>query len=304
MKKELPTSRVLEVIQEAADLGVRHINYTGGEPLLHKDIFKILEHTIDNDIYATLFTNLTLLNENITDRLSKLDVGVYTSIDAPLEDIVNEIRGLDVWERTIKGLKMLLSAEIYPHVNITVSELNWRIVGDTIRFILDMGIRSISIIPAMPIGNALKNKVFISSEHFREAVKQASQVADEEKVTVSIWCTPFAAALTESTHVRYGNCRNWNVLDITPGGGIVLCDVLNIEVSNIREKSLREAYEDMLAHPLYSKIVNPNLKNPCNVCFLKNFCQGGCYARAYILTGEIDNPDPLCPYVANRNVQQ
>ena len=55
---EIPQNRKLELIKEAADIGVEYIQYTGGEPLLVKDIFEILQYTKDCGIESSIFTCL------------------------------------------------------------------------------------------------------------------------------------------------------------------------------------------------------------------------------------------------------
>lgn len=46
-----------------------HINITGGEPLLHKDVFKIIKYASDKGIIVSMVTNGSLLNEQ---KISKL----------------------------------------------------------------------------------------------------------------------------------------------------------------------------------------------------------------------------------------
>ena len=46
-ERDLDTNIVKKIIEEAADVGVEHIHYTGGEPLLRNDIFDILKRTIE-----------------------------------------------------------------------------------------------------------------------------------------------------------------------------------------------------------------------------------------------------------------
>jgi len=45
---------------------------------------------------------------------------------------------------------------------------------------------------------------------------------------------------------------------------------------------------------------DPVLAEPCVSCDNYDFCQGGCFSRAYIEKGSIEEPDPLCPIVGGR----
>ncbi|MEW5694241.1 MAG: radical SAM protein [Candidatus Hydrogenedentota bacterium] len=58
------TDRLLEVISELSKLGVKSIMYAGeGEPLLHKDIAKIVQHTKKCGIDVSMETNGVLFND-------------------------------------------------------------------------------------------------------------------------------------------------------------------------------------------------------------------------------------------------
>jgi len=294
---EIPQNRKLELIKEAADIGVEYIQYTGGEPLLAKNIFEILQYTKDCGIESSIFTNLTIINDKIASKLAKLEVGVYASIDGPSKEIYEKIRGLGSWSKALKGMKSLVLNGIFPHVNITVTELNWNHVKETINRALSLGASSISIIPAMPSSSALKNRVYVSPEHFLKALIQAKEASEELGIFVSVWCTPFLGAVIDAPNLIYGNCRNWDVMDMTPSGRVVLCDVLNIEVANVAEVGIEESYNMLVNHPLYIKVITPKLNPPCNTCSLRWKCKGGCYARAYLINKRLESPDPLCPIV-------
>jgi len=55
--EELPTDTVLSMVDELKNLGTKFISFTGGEPLLRKDIDEILSHCKTNGLYASLNSN-------------------------------------------------------------------------------------------------------------------------------------------------------------------------------------------------------------------------------------------------------
>ncbi|MFO0983843.1 MAG: radical SAM protein [Planctomycetota bacterium] len=69
----IPT--VKKLIQDAKRLGLIHVNITGGEPMVRKDIFDLID-AIPRDIVVSVVTNSTLLNEQKIDRFK--EVGVST----------------------------------------------------------------------------------------------------------------------------------------------------------------------------------------------------------------------------------
>lgn len=69
-KKELTRDESFKIIHEAVRIGVKRLDITGGEPLLHGNIFEILEKARSLGLLVTLHTNGILLKRHM-DRLLK-----------------------------------------------------------------------------------------------------------------------------------------------------------------------------------------------------------------------------------------
>ena len=291
---EMKTDDIKKVLNEAAIINVEHINFTGGEVLLRKDLLEILLYAKDLGIDTSIFTNSTLLSQRIISSLLRLDTYVYTSLDGATRYTHDSIRGIGVWERTLRGLKALKKAGVEYHVNIAVTTLNWREVGRIVEKAYELGASNVSLIPTMPIGNALKHRIYIDAEKYAIAIREAAQIAEERGYTVGLWCTPFSKAVIDSERIYFGNCRIWNVMDISPSGRVLLCDVLNMTTAHIRNGGLLKAWIKHRRSKLYNEALKVYEGPPCNTCTLQRYCKGGCYARAYITWGSFNNPDPLC----------
>lgn len=63
--RDMPTEKVLSIISQLSELGTHRIQFTGGEPLLRKDIKKILEFTHGKGITTVLNTNGWLLENKL-----------------------------------------------------------------------------------------------------------------------------------------------------------------------------------------------------------------------------------------------
>jgi len=298
-EKPLPTSEALRIIGEAAELGVGHINFTGGEPLLRRDIFEIIGAVCDRGIETSLFTNMTLMTEDTAARLARLETSLLTSLDGP-RDVYEKVKGPGSWAKFLKGLEAARRQELSFHVNIPVSRLNYSRIGEAIRTAVELGASSISVIPSMPTGRALGTRTNVSKREFLEALRQAEETASQLGIAVAVWCAPFTAALPWARHLAYSNCRDWNVMDITPSGKVVFCDVLGVVVADVLRDGLRGAWEKLQKHPL-NKLVN-QIPGECRSCPVAVSCRGGCYARAHYYWGRLPSPDPLCLRVHIRNL--
>ncbi|RKY22481.1 MAG: hypothetical protein DRQ55_00860 [Planctomycetota bacterium] len=66
----MPVDEVARITREAHDLGLIHVNVTGGEPLVRKDIFDVVD-AIPKDVVVSLVTNSTLLTKEKVDGLKR-----------------------------------------------------------------------------------------------------------------------------------------------------------------------------------------------------------------------------------------
>ena len=258
LEKDLDALEVFKVLEEAAEIGVEHVHFTGGEPLLRSDMLDILRYALDLGVKASLFTNLMVLNEETAEKLSRLEILIYTSLEGSNKEAFEALRGYGTWAKFVESFKTLAEAGVKPHVNIAVSKLNWMHVADSIKKALELGASSTSIIPVMPSGNAQKFNTYVDSASFAYALRQAANVAEELGVAVAVWCAPFARAVVDSKRLRYGRCKDWAVLDVTPSGNVVACDVMGYKLGNVVEHGLREAWLRRCSSSLMKKALNPN----------------------------------------------
>src|SRR5262245_39337483 len=62
-RRELDTATWRRVLSEAADLGVVQVHFSGGEPLVRRDLAELVEHSRRLDLYTNLSTGGTLADE-------------------------------------------------------------------------------------------------------------------------------------------------------------------------------------------------------------------------------------------------
>lgn len=87
-----------DLYNQARALGFIHVNITGGEPFLRKDLFEIIRiFSRDNDIMVSLVTNAVLIeSEDIIKELKR--AGLHTiqiSLDSSIPDVHNRLRGVE-----------------------------------------------------------------------------------------------------------------------------------------------------------------------------------------------------------------
>jgi sulfatase maturation enzyme AslB (radical SAM superfamily) len=92
------------------ELGTKEIGFTGGEPFMNKDIFKMIKYSLDNDFKTLVLTNAMkpmMNNKSQLLRLNHLNLTIRVSIDHYTQEKHEEVRGPNSWEPMIEGLKWL-----------------------------------------------------------------------------------------------------------------------------------------------------------------------------------------------------
>lgn len=92
------------------EMGTTEIGFTGGEPFMNKDIFKMIKYSLDNGFKTLVLTNAMkpmMNNKNDLLRLNHLNLTIRVSIDHYTKEKHEEIRGPKSWDPMIEGLKFL-----------------------------------------------------------------------------------------------------------------------------------------------------------------------------------------------------
>ncbi|MEM4700446.1 MAG: radical SAM protein [Candidatus Nezhaarchaeales archaeon] len=294
---DLPTRESLRLIEEASSLGVEEIHFTGGEPLLRPDLFELLAESQRLGVEPSLFTNLTLLNEGSLKRIVDLRVPVFTSMDGHCREAHESLRGPGSWAKLVEGIEALVREGVRVHVNVTVTETNWRYVGRIIGLAAELGASSVSIIPAMRAGRALALRTYVSPDHFSKALVYAAEAGEEVGMVVSVWCAPFAKLVVDSRWIEASSCKDAGIMDVTPSGRVVACDVTNYTVAHVVDHGVAGSWRRLNEDPLVRRALGRVAREPCASCKLGARCRGGCYARAWLSFNDPGLPDPLCPAV-------
>lgn len=296
--RELTLEEILRILDEVVQLGVKRIDFTGGEVTLREDLGIILEETRKRGVeIITINTNGTLLSEKIAEILAKNDVNVYLSVDGANRETHESIRGTGTWDKIFKSAELLRSFDIAFYTVFACSKINVNDVKGYIALSRELGSQKACIIPVLPVGRAERD-VILSKEELIDMLRQVENIAESIRFNTEIWCIPFAGLIISSPYVSYFGCRSLDEMDITPTGDVLVCDTVDISFGNVREgadKVWKSLINSKLALNLLKTIDSP----PCNGCPIRSICYGGCYARAKLLANNIYVPDPMCPRVAS-----
>lgn len=289
---EISRERGIKIIEEAKEAGIKTIDLVGGEPLLFPYIKEYIQKSKELGMNISITSNLLLLNEEFIKIFKENDVYVYVSLDGSSEGIHEMMRGKNTFNKTIQNLGLLAKNDIPFSLIFSISSINYQDTKNMVKKAKELGAKELNVIPIIPVGNAYRQSLSISPEMLKNIVFEISEVAEKEKYPVNVWCSPYLKILELSEYVNIDECHIYDVVDLLPNGDIVICDVLNIPLVNIKEKPLSLALEEIKTHSLLIEL--NNRQNICQTCAISSECRAGCYARAILYKNSLQEKDPYC----------
>ncbi len=152
---ELTLGELAELARQLSQLGLRHIVYSGGEPLTRRDFPEICKVFQTTHVKQSLLTNGLLLSkryEEIKPFLSEIIV----SIDGPSAVIHDQIRGVQAFEQIVKGIQKVALFQPRPALSIrtVIQKRNFREIGRMVDFAKSIGADRISFLAADVLSEA------------------------------------------------------------------------------------------------------------------------------------------------------
>ncbi len=130
--EEIGLTDIKALVDDLAQLGVKVITLTGGEPFLRKDILEIISYIKTKGVGCNVLTNGMLINPTIAAELVRAEVDTITfSMDGP-EEIHDKVRGVKgSYAKVCRSIEYIqaqkkLQGKNKPSIgiNCTISSLN------------------------------------------------------------------------------------------------------------------------------------------------------------------------------------
>jgi cyclic pyranopterin phosphate synthase len=133
---EMSRAEIAEILRVAAKFGIRSVKFTGGEPLLRKDIVEIVR-SVPEGMESSMTTNGTLLAQYAADLKAAGMKRVNVSIDSINRETYRKITGHDDLPRVLEGMQAALDAGLTPiKINMVVLEgINDHEIDDFLAYI-------------------------------------------------------------------------------------------------------------------------------------------------------------------------
>jgi len=296
-KNELTTEDWFRVMQQARKMGATQLGFSGGEPLVRKDLEDLIKEARRLGFYTNLITSGVGMDESriVAFKEAGLD-HIQISFQASNEELNNYIGKSKSFQHKYEMARLVKKYE-YPMVlNIVLHRKNVDQIKDILDMTVDLnadyvelastqyyGWSRINIDQLLPTREQLKNAELVARE-YQEKMK------DKMKV---IYVIP------DYFEDRPKKCMNgWGniFLTIAPDGSALPCHAAGqlpgLEFPKVTDHDLEWIWDES---PDFNKFRGTSwMKEPCKSCDEKHKDLGGCRCQAYMLTGDATNADPVC----------
>jgi MoaA/NifB/PqqE/SkfB family radical SAM enzyme len=172
-RKEMSTEQIKKAMDEFANAGTLFWTFTGGEPLLRKDIGELADYAKKLFSIVTITTNGILLKKRI-DEIKNVNY-LTVSIDGPKE-VTDFNRGEGTFDKAVEGIKTARKRNIDVVINAVISKANTKNNFEGIKKLIEIALEldcklTFSVVYSDQFNKKYVKKLFPSKKELKNAFK-------------------------------------------------------------------------------------------------------------------------------------
>ncbi len=309
------------IIDELYLSGIRILNFIGGEPLLYKDLPRLIEYAVKRGIIGIeLSTNGTAsalsLGKKTIDLLRELNnkgfnIIINVSLDAPDKSTNDKNRGK--FDEVIEGIKQLVKEGFFVSLASVISKKNYKKIQELVELAIELKVKHIQINSLIPVNHSQVEDAIIDQGTLSEISKTIEELQYKyaEKIQIINRLVP-SPTINMDIFEKYkdnelvyksslvGCGATTREVYIAPDGKLIPCPLFMsipsmYSKSSVKDVPFRDIWQnDPVINEFRQYLVKPILSKACASCNISNLCRGGCRAMSYFVEGNMASKDPRC----------
>jgi pyrroloquinoline quinone biosynthesis protein E len=296
-RSELDTDTWKRVLTQAARLGVVQVHFSGGEPLVRRDLAELIRHARQCDLYTHLSTGATATDAVGLQRLREagLDALQISMQDARAAE--NDwLAGVPSFAKKRQAIEVARRLGFPVTLNVVVHRHNLDRVDEMIALAVELDVDRLELAHVQYTGWAFRNRAALlptreQVEHAAEVVAQARGRGSARPEIIHVLPDYFQPYPKACLH-------GWGrvFLTVAPDGAVLPCqtarDIPGLEFPNVKDASLEAIWFDS---PVFQRFRGTDwMPEPCRSCERREIDFGGCRCQAFLLAGDAAATDPVC----------
>ncbi len=325
--EEMDTAAGKALIHDLADFGVPVILFSGGEPLLRKDIFELASLARQQGVRVALSTNGTLISDKVAKRIGDVgfaEVGISLDGIGPNNDHFRGKNG--AFEAALKGIRNCVALGLRVSLRLTITRFNYQEIPAIFRLIEDEGIdrvcfyhlaysgRGSSLQEADITHSQTRSVVDLICEHtvelhcrgLRKEVLTVANHADGVYLYLKLreQDPQRASRVLELLRTNGGNNSGVRIGAVDDLGNVHPDQFWwHYSLGNVCERKFADIWSDT-TEPLLKGLKDRKalLKGRCARCRYLDLCNGNLRVRAEAVYGDVWAEDPAC-YLSDKEIE-
>lgn len=312
--RQIATDQAVAFLDNVARSGPTIVIFSGGEPLLRKDIFELARYAKTKGLKVILNTQGHLFDakaarECVMAGIKSIQVGLDGSSSRSHDGFR---RSPGSFVKAIKGIELMRLAGLRFEVNTYVNRENVEEIPKIQSLAQKLGAKGHNVTFVIPTGRFAAFKgTEIVGEEYEAWMQRLFEQKYRQKMNMKVICQPQFHRVIYQRGEELSDLQDPNRAPeaaeaLGPGcpgaklfcyvssdGEVFPCQYLTQSVGNTKEREFRDIWDDS---PLFDDFRDPErLKPKCGGCSHATKC-GGCRALAAAATGNPMSEDPNCLY--------
>ncbi|MGC9325117.1 MAG: radical SAM protein [Desulfomonilia bacterium] len=323
---ELTTKQGLDLISTLADYGVPVVLFSGGEPVLRKDLPSLIEAAVKSGMRAVISSNGTLIDRDMAMRFADLGLSyIGVSLDG-LEEVNDAFRGVQgSFRQALNGIYTAMREDIKVGLRFTMNRRNVAEIPKIFDLMENEGIPRICFYHLVYTGRA---KELMEEDLSREQTRQTLDFVmdrtqgmidagkEAEVLTVDNHAdgpyvylrmkkegSPRADEVLKLLKMNAGNSSGLGIGCINWDGDVYPDQFWRHRVmGNVKREPFPEIWDNP-QNDFLMKLKNKKdyVQGRCRTCRWLDVCAGNFRARAEAATGDPWGEDPAC-YLSDEEI--
>jgi pyrroloquinoline quinone biosynthesis protein E len=301
---ELATDEWDRVVREAAELGVLHVHFSGGEPLLHTGLAKLVATARSLGLYTNLLTSGIPFSRATAENLREAGLEhVQLSLQSDEGALADKIAGRRSHEAKLEAARLIRELGWPLTLNVVLHRANLERLPQLIALAQELDADRLELANVQFYGWAHRNRSALLPDvaALREAARYVAEARERLKGRLRIdYVLPDALADRPKPCMEGWGRR---YLTVNPQGDVLPCPtascIESLRFDNVRQRTLRWIWEESDAFNRFRGTAW--MPEPCRSCEWRHHDFGGCRCQAALLTGDAANTDPACSLSPHRS---
>ena len=296
-RDELDTRAWYRVLDEARALGVMQVHFSGGEPLLRRDLTDLVRHAHGLGMYVNLVTSGIPLAPGALAELAGAGLDhLQLSIQDARPADADAVAGIRAHARKLAVAEQARRLGLALTANAVLHRGNVGRLIDIAALAAAMGADRVELAHTQYYGWALRNRAALMPTADQVATARRDAAMARQRYGGRVEIVHVLADYHTGTAKPCMDGWGARQLVVAPNGDVLPClaaaQLPGMDPVNVADRPLASIWYDS---PAFNRFRGTDwLPEPCQSCALREVDFGGCRCQAYQLTGDPGATDPAC----------